>query len=117
LIFPRNEDAFQFTMGNLSPAEDGSQTAYLRGIVNMSPDRILIKRNNYNWFDLFAIIGGYMFGIYLLLWFIQYVYLEYQTLLKIVSSVFHVSVVQEERAKKQAINIQIKTELATRVRL
>jgi hypothetical protein len=117
LIFETKTDAFQFQLGDMLPAEDASQKSYLRGIINMSPNRLLVKRNTYNLFDLLAIIGGYMFGIYILFWAVMYVYLSYQTLLKIVSSIFHVSVVQEAKAMKQPINIQIKTEISTRKRL
>lgn len=59
----------------------------------MSIDRNHVKRNSYNFFDVIAIIGGYAFGIWFILWGILYSILNLFTRLKVVSSVFHLSVV------------------------
>lgn len=42
----------------------------------MSPDRILVKRNTYNIFDLISVIGGYMLGIYIFFWAVLYLHLQ-----------------------------------------
>ena len=80
-------------LGPLGPARDALQTSYLRGVINMSLDRVLVKRNSYNLFDIISAFGGYAVGVYFILWGLLYVILNLYTRLKVVSSVFHLSVV------------------------
>lgn len=105
LIFPNNEDSFMMDVGAVVPAQDPTQTAYLRGVINMSLDRVLVKRSSYNLFDIIAAFGGYAVGVYFILWGLLYLVLNLYSRLKVVSSVFHLSVVQEAKFQRQPINI------------
>lgn len=84
----------------MGPADDPLQTAYLRGSISMSLDRIFVKRNNFTGFDIIALMGGYAVGIYIILWGVLYAILSLYTRLKIISSVFHISAVQEAKAMR-----------------
>jgi len=101
----------------MQSALDDNQTNYVRGYIKMNIDRILVKRDSFSIFDLFQLLGGFFFGMYIVCFFILKALLDLYTRLKVVSSVFYLSVVQEAKAMKQPINIQIKTELSTRQRL
>ena len=71
----------------------------------MDGDRLLVKRNAFNLFDIVAIVGGFMFGLYIVLWGLSSLILSLYTRLKVITSVFHISAVQETKALQQPINI------------
>lgn len=64
----------------------------------MSINRIHVKRNSFNFFDVIGVIGGYAIGIFIVLWGILYVIINLYTRITICSNVFHLSVVQEAKA-------------------
>lgn len=59
----------------------------------MSPNRVLVKRSSFNLFDIISAFGGYAVGVYFILWGLLYIILNLYSRLKIVSSVFHLSIV------------------------
>lgn len=116
LFRTQSSEFYDFSLGEMQLARNPYQSAFVRGEVNLTRDRISILRTRSSLWEVLAFIGGLSLILYLITYALTHYWIELYRKIDTILQIFYFSLEQGGEIKNKSLGFRVKAELSSRKR-
>ena len=106
-----SSEYYDFSLGDVQLARDPFQSAYLKGEVNLTRDRVSTLRTRSSLWEVLAFIGGLALTLYLIVFAVSFYWVELYRKIDTILQIFYFSLEQGGEIKNKSLGFRVKAEL------